>query len=109
SLSFLKIVQVSAKQKKTPQDFRLLGRTQPILSKDSARRENKKNKAERFAFLIPSRSLSYLKIVQVSAKQKKTPQDLHLHCQAAAYLIKKPAVVKPIGGDGALEARPPSR
>ncbi|MDD6123019.1 MAG: hypothetical protein PUB53_00970, partial [Bacteroidales bacterium] len=82
---------MSAKQKKTPQDFRLLGRTQPILSKDSARRENKKSKAERFAFLIPSRSLSYLKIVQVSAKQKKTPQDFRLLGRTQPILSKDSA------------------
>ena len=39
SLSYGKIVQMSARQKKTPQDLLLLCRMQPILSKDSARRE----------------------------------------------------------------------
>ncbi|MDD6124502.1 MAG: hypothetical protein PUB53_08690, partial [Bacteroidales bacterium] len=87
SLSYSKIVQVSAKQKKTPQDFRLLGRTQPILFKDSASERKEPSLLELFA----ERSLSYSKIVQVSAKQKKTPQDFHLLGRAQPILSKDSA------------------
>ena len=49
-----KIVQVRAKQKKTPQDFRLLCRAQPVLSKDSASESKEPSLLELFA----ERSLS---------------------------------------------------
>ena len=54
SLSYSKIVQVRAKQKKTPQDFHLLGRTQPILFKDSASERKAKENSAGFSFAWPS-------------------------------------------------------
>ena len=82
-----KIVQVRAKQKKTPQDFHLLCRAQPILLKDSASEGKEPSLLELFA----ERRLSYSKIVQVSARQKKTPQDFHLLCRAPPILFKDSA------------------
>ena len=71
-----KIVQVSAKQKKTPQDFHLLGRTQPILSKDSASERKEPSLLELFA----ERSLSYLKI----ASESKDEVISFIPCSPAA-------------------------
>ena len=48
SLSYAKIVQVSAKQKKTPQDLLLLCRMQPILWKDSASKSKESSLLELF-------------------------------------------------------------
>ena len=53
-LSYAKIVQMSAKQKKTPQDLLLLCRMQPILFKDSASESKAKENSAGFAFALPN-------------------------------------------------------
>ncbi|MDD6123983.1 MAG: hypothetical protein PUB53_06025, partial [Bacteroidales bacterium] len=79
TLSEAKIVQVSAKQKKTPQDFRLLGRAQPILSKDSASERKAKENSAGFSFAWPTWYSLMFSVEKVAGTQRYGNKCLHLH------------------------------
>jgi len=55
-------------QNESQKTFIFIAEPQPILSKDSARRAQCKMKVKKLSFSLPSRSLSYLKIVQGERK-----------------------------------------
>ena len=60
----------------------------PILFKDSERREQYKMKKHFFSFLLPSRSLSYLKIVKDNANRRQNRQaclNVMLRCSLSSF------------------------
>ncbi|MCI7273391.1 hypothetical protein MR642_03590 [bacterium] len=63
-------------RKEKPQDFTFFAEPQPMLWKDSARREQRKE-SRRILFSLPSRSLSSRsKVVQGESKEKKSRRIL---------------------------------